>query len=309
MATATSKFPSQLTHPSRAPLLYTFTPTYHHDTYPSIHPSNFTATLTNKSVLITGASKGIGRTTALRYALAGASHIAIAARSPLDEVVSAILDAARSAGHPPPQVLPLTLDVSSLSSVQAAAEAVSNAFDGKLDILIANAGYSDKWAVMAEADPVNWWKTVDVSLNGMYLCSKYFMPLLVKGSLKTIIALSSIGALDTAPRGSAYQIAKFAVNRLVEFIDREHGETDGIVAVSIHPGGVDTELSRQLPGEYSKFLVDTPELAGDAMVWLGSGGREWLAGRFIFVNWDVDELEGRREEIVEGDLLKFRLAL
>lgn len=134
------------------------------------------------------------------------------------------------------------------------------------------------------------------------------MPLLLKGSLKTVIALSSIGALEVAARGSAYQVAKFAVCRLVEAIDREHGQ-QGIVAVSIHPGGVDTELSRKLPEEYVKYIVDTPELAGDAMVWLGAGGREWLAGRFIFVNWDVVELEGRREEILEGDLLKFRLAV
>lgn len=55
--------------------------------------------------------------------------------------------------------------------------------------------------------------------------------------------------------------------------------------------------------------IDTPELAGDTIAWLTSERREWLAGRYVSCNWDMTELLVRREEIVEKDLLKLKLAL
>lgn len=66
-------------------------------------------------------------------------------------------------------------------------------------------------------------------------------------------------------------------------------------------------MASAMPEHIVKILKDTPELAGDAMVWLTAVRREWLAGRYVSVTWDMEELEGRRERIVEGDLLKVRL--
>ncbi|KAM7190378.1 C-factor [Rhypophila sp. PSN 637] len=296
-----------------------FTPTYHQDTYDAISPRNFN--LSGKSVLITGASKGIGRTTAIRFALAGCSSIAIAARTTtlLTSLTAEILSAAKEAGHPPPNVLELTLDVSSPSSVESAAKTLSSEFDNKLDILIANAAASyDLTQPLAESDVNGWLNTLTVSVSGTYLCARYFIPLLLNSSLKTFIGLSSIGALNINPCMSGYQVAKMGVTRLVEFIDQEYWR-QGVIAVSIHPGGVDTELARTLPEEFHSFLVDTPQLAGDWMVWFaeqckpenGTGERkgEWLAGRFVFVNWDVEELQLMKEDVVEKNLLKFRMAV
>ena len=59
----------------------------------------------------------------------------------------------------------------------------------------------------------------------------------------------------------------------------------------------------------SAVLVDTPELAGDTIVWLAAGRKTWLTGRYVSCNWDMEELERKRDEIVKGDLLKFRLAV
>jgi hypothetical protein len=56
-------------------------------------------------------------------------------------------------------------------------------------------------------------------------------------------------------------------------------------------------------------LNDTPELCGGFTVWLTKGKRTWLAGRYLSVNWDVDELEAKRDEIVEGDKLKIRMVI
>jgi NAD(P)-dependent dehydrogenase (short-subunit alcohol dehydrogenase family) len=87
----------------------------HHDTYPFIHPT--LADMSGKSVLITGASKGVGEATALSFAKAGCSKIAIAARSPLDKTVKAVKEAAAAAQRPEPLVLPLEMDVTSEASV------------------------------------------------------------------------------------------------------------------------------------------------------------------------------------------------
>lgn len=56
-------------------------------------------------------------------------------------------------------------------------------------------------------------------------------------------------------------------------------------------------------------LTDTPELSGGFIVWLTAKKREWLAGRYVSATWDVDVLEGMKDEIVKGDKLKVKLVV
>ncbi|KAK0610115.1 hypothetical protein B0T17DRAFT_545924 [Bombardia bombarda] len=279
----------------------------HSDTYPLISPT--TANLAGKSVFIAGASRGVGWSTALRYAIAGCSKIAIGARSPLGKLAAEIKSAALSAGRPEPQVLALHLDVTSEDSVKAAYEAITAAFGPALDVLIANAGYMEEWAPIAEMPPANWWRHWEVNLKGTHLLAHYFIPALLQSETRTLLTLSSIGAHGMSIGASAYQAGKFAVARLTEFADAEYGGPGGLVAISLHPGGVKTELAMNLPGSFHQYMVDTPELPGDFMVWLGRERREWLSGRHTSANWDVGELEGRKAEILEKNLLKFRLTI
>lgn len=105
-----------------------------------------------------------------------------------------------------------------------------------------------------------------------------------------------------------YQTTKLAVLRFGEFIDVEYRD-QGVLCYGFHPGGVATELALNMPKEVHSALVDTPELAADMMVWLTAERREWLAGRYVAVNWDVDELLEKKEMIAKDDLLKVRLAV
>jgi NAD(P)-dependent dehydrogenase (short-subunit alcohol dehydrogenase family) len=278
--------------------------TNHNDTYPAIHPSK--ANLSGKSMLITGASKGVGKTTAIRYAMAGCSKIALAARSPLTEVEKEVKAAAAAAGHPEPQVLSLNVDITSAESVNTAAATVSQAFGGSLDILIANAGYLETWTPVVDSDPVEWWHTWETNMKGTYLCAKYFLPQVLASELKTVIVVSSHGSNVMYHGASAYQGSKFALCRFTEFLDQEYHDK-GLIAISVHPGGIPTELALGLPKEAHHLLVDTLEVAADGLLWLGKERREWMAGRYFSCNWDVEEFEGRKEEIVSKDLLKFRL--
>jgi NAD(P)-dependent dehydrogenase (short-subunit alcohol dehydrogenase family) len=129
-----------------------FTKTTHTDTYNFISPKN--VDLSGRSVFITGASKGIGRATALSYAAAGCSKIAVGARSDLSSLVKEIKEAAGQ--RQPPKVVSLKLDVTSEDSVKAATETIAKEFDGSLDVLINNAGYLEDWKPMVDSDPTEW---------------------------------------------------------------------------------------------------------------------------------------------------------
>ncbi|KAF2795757.1 oxidoreductase-like protein [Melanomma pulvis-pyrius CBS 109.77] len=278
----------------------------HSDTYPAIDPTK--ADLSGKYVLITGASKGVGKAAAISYAQAGASGIAIGARSPLEQVSQQMLAAAKKAGRNPPNIVTLQLDVTSGASVSAALAQVSAAFSGRLDILINNAGYLSPFAPIADTDPDDWWRDWEVNVKGVYLMTRAFIPLLARSAARTVVNITSIGAHVPVPGASAYAPAKLAVLRFSEYINSDHA-AEGILAFSVHPGGVKTELALGMPEALHALLVDEVELAADSLVWLTRERREWLAGRYVSVNWDVEELEGRKEDILRGDLLKVRMAV
>jgi NAD(P)-dependent dehydrogenase (short-subunit alcohol dehydrogenase family) len=221
--------------------------------------------------------------------------------------VNDIKSAAKEAKRESPKVLPLQLDVTDRKSVEDAAERIKKEF-GRLDILINNAGYLESFIPIADSDPLEWWHSWTVNMNGVYLVTRSCLPLLLntEGGLKTILNVSSIGALRTRPGASAYQTAKLALLRFGQFLNAEYG-SQGLLSYGIHPGGVLTELAKGMPKETHAMLMDTPELGAESIVWLTGQRREWLAGRYISVNWDMQEFEGMREEVEKGDLLKVQV--
>lgn len=281
--------------------------TWHNDTYPDIDPTQ--AQLSGRSVVITGASKGIGRATAVSFAKAGASPIAISARSDLTAVEADMRAAAKAANRPDPQVVRAAVDVTSEANVRDFAETVASAFGGQVDVLVNNAGFCEPWLPIVESDPATWWKTLDINVRGVYLCSRYILPLVLKSQLKTVLNVSSTAAPVVMADMSAYQASKVALCRMNEAMDVEHRK-DGLVAISLHPGGVETELAKSvLPNHMYHLMQDTPELAGDFMVWLCWEKRDWLSGRFVNVNWDVKELESKKSSIEGTEKLTFQLVL
>lgn len=135
-----------------------------HDTYPLIDPLK--QNLSGRRVFISGASKGIGKAMAIAYARAGASYIAIAARSDLATQKKEVEEAAKRANRQSiPTVLSLNVDVTDWKSVKSAAEKVEAEFGG-LDILINNAGCLSEFVRIVDADPDLWWRDWEVNVKG-----------------------------------------------------------------------------------------------------------------------------------------------
>lgn len=177
---------------------------------------------------------------ALSFAKAGASYIAVGARSDMSQLAKDIEAAAVSANRRNPKFLPIKLDVTDELSIEKAAAEVDKEF-GKLDILVNNAGILGRFGLIAESKPEEWWEVLNVNVRGPYLVTRAFIPVLLKGEEKYIINVTSVGAHLANPALSAYQVSKLGLLRLTQLINVEYIE-QGVVSFCIHPGNSPTDI-------------------------------------------------------------------
>ena len=204
-----------------SPTASLFTSKTYHDTYSFI--KSLKSDLGERRVLISGASRGIGREMAKSFARAGYTHIALLARSTVTSTCVEAKKAAKSAGHREPHILELSADLTSAESISFAAKDVQDSFGG-LDVLVNNAGYLETWKPIGESDPEDWWLSWTVNVKGSYLMDRAFIPLLLQGQAKTIITVVSAGAWTNLAGASAYQCSKLAQIKLNSYLNSEYGE-------------------------------------------------------------------------------------
>ncbi|RYO26913.1 hypothetical protein AA0111_g7705 [Alternaria arborescens] len=241
------------------------------------------------NVLIVGASRGIGAGIAHAYAQAGAASLLLAARSSSSQELATVAQEAKN------------LNPSLAKDVKQEV--------GRLDIVIINSGYSGPVVLkVEEGDPQDFQDVFDVNVQGTYLVAHHFIPILKESDgAKTFIAINSFGAciVNGHIANTAYCISKFAQARLVEFLSEQYG-ADGILAVAVHPGAVNTEMAdKTTPDSFRPYLTDDIGLGGAFCVWLSTEKRMWLNGRLLGATWDIDELLGKKTQIEGQDLLKF----
>lgn len=181
--------------------------TARHDTYPAVDPSK--SNFAGKVVVVTGASKGIGKAIALAFTQANVSGLVLLARSDLS-AVKAACEAAQRPGQNL-KVLTIRADVTKTADAVAAAQKVKETF-GRLDILINNAGYLEEITLLGESDPVDWWTSFEVNVKGTYEPIHAFLSLLLESDGdKTIVNTSTVAAHFLDPKFAAYKVREFVI--------------------------------------------------------------------------------------------------
>jgi len=289
-----------------------FTKTWHHSPYAAIDPLQQSLTAHGKVVLITGGGTGIGKATAIAFAQASARAVIITGRRQ-DRLTAAKGDIEREARYPEGfKCLTFPADVTDAPAMDRVVEEAASAF-GKIDIVISNAGYLNKNQPIAESDLNDYWHCFEVNVKGAiivaqaFLKSKLVWPS-VSGPAPVLINITS-GAVhlppSVIPTFSAYSASKLAAFNFFEFLQAEH---PGLRVFQLQPGEILTELSKSSGRDRD---MDDVKLPACCCVWLAAnadGAAEFLCGRLTWANWDVTELVQRSREIVEGDLLRMKLA-
>jgi len=188
----------------------------------------------DKVVMITGASSGIGHGLALELAKRGARLGLLARRKDaLDEVIAEI---EKDGG----KALALSVDVQDADAVREAADRIAKEF-GSLDVLIANAGVGGNTDATA-LSPDDFKKVIDVNLLGVVNSVAAVVPKMIAQQRGHLVAISSLAAYRGLPKSGAYCASKAAVSILFESFRLEL-KSKGIDVTIIHPGFIKTPLT------------------------------------------------------------------
>lgn len=266
-----------------------------------------TQPLTHQVAIVTGASRGIGRTIALHLASKG-MKLALTARSAdaLDELVHEISTKGGSA-------IALPCDVSVKEDVQRLVNDTETQL-GPIDLLVNNAGLFSAIGPLWETDDNDWWKDITVNLRGVQLTCSALVPRMTVHGSGRIINFGGAGVTGPFPFGSAYAVSKAAVTRLTENLALELEQVGSPVKVfAMSPGFVRTAMTEQFEqSDAGKKWMDymaqrfrdgldvPPERAAELVEAIAEGRFDALAGRYFHASGDAgkfDEIEADAEGI------------
>ncbi|CAI7678836.1 unnamed protein product [Penicillium manginii] len=279
-----------------------FTRKNYRDVYPAVDPTRPELSQEGKVIFITGASRGIGQLGfAVSFARANAAALVLLGRSSegLTETERLVNEI-----NPSTKVLSIPVDVTDEAGMNKAFETAVEKL-GVPQVLINNAGQLVKLDTIVNTDVESWWKTQEINVKGTFIATKAFLKHVgeVPSAPTTIINVISTASQGVPPGMSSYSPSKLAVSKFTQFLAMEHPT---ITSVNLDPGVVATNMAHSVPW-LAPFIGDTPELSGGTAVWLATGDRSFLSGKYFNVCWNVEELESRKEEIKSGRLLTFTL--
>lgn len=193
--------------------------------------------LKNKTALVTGAGKGIGKAIALALAKEGVNVILVARTQEEIDSVAAKVRSLRV------KALAVTADVADINSVNAAVEKALSEF-GAIDILINNAGIAS-FGKFLELEPTEWERIIQVNLMGPYYVTRAVVPNMIERQTGDIINISSTAGLAGNAMTSAYSASKFALLGLTDSLMQEMRKHN-IRVTALTPSTVATDMAKEL---------------------------------------------------------------
>lgn len=252
-------------------------------------------------VLVTGASGGIGRVTATRFASEG-DRVVLADldQSSVDQVKAEI-----QAEVPGAELLALTVDQSSLESLESAAEAIDE-WAGRLDVIALVAGtVQAHGAPVLELDVDEWDRVHNTNLRGVFLACQVLVPLLPRDAGASVIAVASYWGRQAHPFYASYCTSKAGVISFVQVLASELADV-GIRVNAVAPGNIDTGMHRKALTdeaaergisfedmrdiEYAKIPLKKagpPKAISDAIYFLSTDEASYMTGATMDVNGGV----------------------
>ncbi len=245
--------------------------------------------LAGKTAIVTGAASGIGAASAEAFAQEGARVICCdLEEANLAELMATIQRTGGEAEF-------VRVDVSRSDQVEQMVTQAARRY-GKIDILFANAGYQFV-KPLAEVEEAEWDRLLAVNLKGVFLCSKYVIPIMMRSGGGSIIASGSVLSFVAAPGLAAYCASKAGILNLIRGIATDYG-SHRIRANCICPGCIDTPLaqvffSSQADPEAAKRSsaashvlgrIGSPAEVARAAVFLASDESSFVTGSSLMVD-------------------------
>jgi NAD(P)-dependent dehydrogenase (short-subunit alcohol dehydrogenase family) len=249
--------------------------------------------------VVTGGGRGIGRAVAEGLAAAGAS-VAVWARSAAE--VQATARAIRATSG---RATAHALDVTDSGAVARAAQEI-----GPVDLLVANAGTMLALGEPWEVDEDDWWRDVETSLRGAFLCARAVLPAMLERGHGRILNVSSNVAVRPSPYQSGYAAAKAGLLSWTEALAAA-AEPHGVRVFSVSPGYVATAMTQRMhEAAAGRPWADRlasgepldPKLFVRLVLFLASGAGDALTGRYLHALDDVEALARRADQVLRDDL-------
>ena len=223
--------------------------------------------LAGRTAVVTGASSGLGRATALALARAGAD-VAVLARGAAE--LDAVADRVRGEGR---RAVACAVDLADAGAVVDAAAQARSAL-GPVDVLV-NAAGTDVPGPVAELDVESWDRVLDVNLRASFLLAKAVWPDMVAAGAGTIVNVSSVAGRRGWANASAYCAAKFGLTGFTQALAAE-GKPHRIRACVVYPGAMASNWGVWSPQDRGVAAPTVPpdalppEQVADLVVWMAS---------------------------------------
>jgi len=209
--------------------------------------------------LITGASSGIGRATALAFAEAGI-HLVLVGRDLVK--LEVVAQKTRALGA---ETQIYGVDLSQLSQVREKMDMIARSVP-HLDIVINNAGMGYT-GLLLDTPLADWQRVIDLNLTSVFQCIQGVLPVLRSQKAGTIINVASVAAHQAFPNWGAYCVSKFGLLALTKTLAAEE-RSHGLRVVAISPGSVNTELwdTDTVDADFDRTAMLTPEIVAQSIL-------------------------------------------